>query len=389
MTSVIVAIDAPQAAVLAEQLREEGLRVVAVCAPDDVEHSLLDDAEVLILPANRDAVNRRLLAACDRARVRVIPVGGTDERLLARLGLPPALREGTGASDIIEALRKRPDIAPSPHSARRVVAVWGAHGAPGRSTVAIELAAELARGGREVCLVDADTHAPSLALLLGLGDEAPGLAAACRRAEAGDLDAAELARLASPIDVARGRIDVLAGVNRPSRWPEISAPRLRATLDACRGWVDETIVDVAAAIESDEELSFDHAAPRRNAATITTLSEADAVVAVASAEPLGIARFLQAYSELRSLVGAKSVVVAVNRMRPGPLGVDARGQIRRTLDRFAGVAEVHFLPHDARAADAALLHARPLSAVSRRSPVTPAIRRLAAALPTALSSVPG
>ncbi|QTV79420.1 CpaE family protein [Microbacterium sp. NIBRBAC000506063] len=272
---------------------------------------------------------------------------------------------------------------PSPLARHRGL---GPHGAPGRSTVAIQLAAELARGTRHVALVDADTHAPSLALLLAQGDDSPGIAAACRRAELGGLDADELARLATPILLEEGGIDVLGGLNRPSRWPELSAHRLRTALEVCRGWADDTIVDVAAPLESDEEVSFDLEAPRRNAATLTALREADAIVAVASAEPLGIARFLHGHAELRALVGATPITVVVNRVRSGPMGIDARGQIRRTLERFAGIRDVQFLPDDRRAADAALLHSRPMIDVTPRAPVVAAMRSLAAALPAGAAS---
>ncbi len=389
MTSVVVALDSPHAAALAEDLRDEGLRVVAICAPEDIDAALLEDADAVLLPATRDALSRRLLAACDRARVRVVPVGGDERRLLARMGLPETLPASASAREIVEVLGQAPAVAQAlTTDERRVIAVWGAHGAPGRSTVAIQLAVELAGRGRQVCLVDADTHAPALALLLGLGDEAPGIAAACRRAETGDLDETELARLSSSVSAGGRRIDVLAGLNRPSRWPELSAHRLRAALMVCRSWADDTVVDIAAATESDEELSFDLTAPRRNAATIAALTEADAIVAVAAADPLGIARFLQASPEVRAIAGATPLLVAVNRVRPGPLGVDARGQIRRTLDRFAGIREVHFLPDDARTADAALLHARPMAEVSRRTPMIAAVRRLAAALPATAGSSP-
>src|SRR5690606_21131149 len=64
----------------------------------------------------------------------------------------------------------------------------------------------------------------------------------------------------------------------------------------------------------------------------------------------------------------------------GPLGLDARGQIRRTLDRFAGITDVAFVPFDQRAADAALLHARPITDVTPRSPLVAAVRRIASGL---------
>ncbi len=64
---------------------------------------------------------------------------------------------------------------------------------------------------------------------------------------------------------------------------------------------------------------------------------------------------------------APPVVVVVNRVRSGPLGIDAQADRMRALKRSAGGADVVFLPFDQRAADAALLHARPMTDVAPRS----------------------
>lgn len=388
MTSALIALPEPQASELGSDLERTGVRVVAIIAPGEVSPALLAEADAIILPATRAALSGDLVASCDRAGVRIVTLGLSESRLLSRYGLPEALPESADVWQIADALSDDAPVTAAPATAphRRIVAVWGAHGAPGRSTVAIQLAVELARTGRRCALIDADTVAPSLALLLGLGDEAPGIAAACRRAELGGLDAAELGRLAAPLETSAGGIDVLAGLNRPSRWPELSAVRLGATLGVCRDWVDETIVDVSAAFDSYEEVSDDLTGPRRHAATTTVLREADVIVAVTAADPLSISRFLRDHAELRGLVGPTArIAVVANQVRPGPLGIDARGQVRRTLERFAGITDVTFLPFDQRAADAALLHARPMADVTPRSALVSAVRRLAEHLEPARS----
>ncbi|MGA7148268.1 MAG: hypothetical protein WBX17_07260, partial [Microbacterium sp.] len=82
-----------------------------------------------------------------------------------------------------------------------------------------------------------------------------------------------------------------------------------------------------------------------------------------------------AYPDLRSAIGATPVLVLANQLRPGALGIDARGQVRRTLERFAGIERVWFLPQDPRSVDAALLSARPVAEVAPKSPFTLAMRR--------------
>lgn len=380
MTCALIALPEPRASELGTELARAGIEIIGIVEPVEITGGLLAEADAVILPATRAALSAELVASCDAAGVRIVTLGAVESRLLSRYGLPEALPEDADVWQIADALSQEspPTTAKLPPSHRRIVAVWGPNGAPGRSTVAIQLALELARTGRRCALIDADTVAPSLALLLGLGDDAPGIAAACRRAELGGLDPAELSRVATALETSAGTVDVLAGLNRPSRWPELSASRLSTTLGVCRDWVDETVVDVSAAFDSYEEVSDDLAGPRRNAATTTVLREADAIVAVTAADPLSISRFLRDHAEVRSLVGPTArIAVVANQVRPGPLGIDARGQIRRALERFAGITDVSFLPFDQRAADAALLHARPMADITPRSALLSAIRRLA------------
>ncbi|KTR74395.1 hypothetical protein NS234_19055 [Microbacterium oxydans] len=381
MTGVVVAIPQPRADELAAELALEGVDVIAT-VPAAPLAEIPDGVEAIIVPATRSILNADLIALCDRAGVRILALGAEDSRLLGRLGLSTALRPDAAGWEIAAALLAETDTPPPPQAQLppRIVAVWGPHGAPGRSTLSIQLAVELSRTGRRTALVDADTVAPSLAMLLGLGDDAPGIAAACRRAERGALDPAELTRLATTVTTSAGEIEVLPGINRPSRWPELSSARLVAALGTCRGWIDETVVDVAGAFDADDEVTYDLAGPRRHAATTAALQEADLIVAIASADPLGISRFIRDHAELRRLTSPTPVIVVVNQVRPGPLGIDARGQVRRTLERFAGITDVFFLPFDLRAADAALLHARPMTDVAPRSPFAAAVRRLAASL---------
>ncbi|MBN8205739.1 P-loop NTPase [Microbacterium esteraromaticum] len=381
MTSVLIAIAHDDARMLASDLELEGCDVRAV-SPDELSAVSLASFDALLLTPSRTLLTADLVGACDRAGVRLVPIGPADSRLAARFGLPAPLPYDTPAAHIVATLSAPPDTASAdstPHRPPRVIAVWGPHGAPGRTTVAIQLAVELARAGRRTALVDADSVAPSVALQLGLGDESPGLAAACRRAELGSLDVAELTRLASMVETSAGTIDVLSGLNRPSRWPELAAGRLRTTLSVCRTWADDTVVDVSAEFDEDDD-PLDPGAPARHAATAAALLDADEVVAVLSADPLGVSRFIRGHAELRHLIGGTPVTVVANRVRPGPLGIDARGQVRRTLERFAGIDEVAFVPHDARAADAAALHARAIADVAPRSQLVAAVRRVANAL---------
>ncbi|MEL7976958.1 hypothetical protein AAG589_13930 [Isoptericola sp. F-RaC21] len=275
-----------------------------------------------------------------------------------------------------------------------VVAVWGPVGAPGRTTVALELAAVLGglsrgrrrhgRGRRDetstaaesALVVDADTYGASVAARLGLLDDAPGLAAVARSAAHGSLDLPTLARH-SP--VVGGRLRVLTGITRAARWPELPASAIEVVLERARELADWTVVDCGPLLEADELLMYDTHAPQRNGATLAALQAADVVVVVGAADPIGIQRLVRGLEDLREApvpVAGERLVVA-NRVRASAVGSRPEQAVRDALARYAGVDDVHLVPSDAAGLDAALLAGRTLVEDAPGSPATAAFEELA------------
>jgi hypothetical protein len=408
VTAVGLALPATDADRMNAEAGRYGHRVVAEMADADAlaPQIAVTKPEVVIAAASAPHLSGRLVAACDAHGVRLVVVGDSarERRFAAGLGVvdpvpgPPAWTLLTPGSGIPVAPASPPPLAPptllpspssaprevaeqsAPRPARRavergnVVVVWGPGGAPGRTSLAIALAGELAATGVSVALADADTHGAAVAPSLGLLDEAPGFAAACRLAGTGSLTTAELDRVAS---THRAGFRVLTGIGRPARWPELTAERVAGVLDAVRAWAGLTIVDVGASLEQDEELVSDVAAPRRNAATIEALRRADRVVAIGAADPVGLARLLRGHAELLEHVTPDRVTVVINKLRSGAIGLDPAGQVRSTLERFAGVAPAHLVPWDPAGFDAALLSGRSLGEVAPRSAARAVIRKLA------------
>lgn len=249
----------------------------------------------------------------------------------------------------------------------RVVAVWGPHGSPGASTVAISIAACAAARGERALLIDADTYGGAVAGLLGISEDAPGFAAACRLAGAEALTDAELDRVAAHADSGGHELRVLTGIPNPARWPELSRERVTSVLRMVRDRFDIVVVDVGFNIERDDEIASDPFSPRRNAAALATLEIADQVVTVSGAEAVSLQRFLRARLEMSELTSALAVHTVVNRVRAGAVGFGAVDQVRSVLSRFAGIDDAILLPNDARAADRAILAAAPIPVVSGRS----------------------
>jgi Flp pilus assembly CpaE family ATPase len=270
-----------------------------------------------------------------------------------------------------------PVLADEPARRGSVIAVWGPTGAPGRTTVAVTLADELARLGSATLLVDADVYGGTVAAVLGLLDESPGLAAACRQAAGQRFDPAALGGLCWQLGP---QLRVLTGIPLAARWPELRPTAIPTVLAAARGLADVTLVDCGFCLETDEELSFDTLAPRRNGATLAVLDEADLIVAVGSADPIGMQRLVRGLADLRDTEVGAPLWVVLNRIREGAVPGDPAAEVTSALERFAGVSPAALLPDDRRSLDAALATGRMLSECAPGSPFRRALVEVAAAL---------
>ncbi|MCL2455334.1 MAG: hypothetical protein FWD18_08580 [Micrococcales bacterium] len=352
-----------------------GLGRVAICARDlpglgPEEVAALHDADVVVL-----VVDDERRASCLGADLVVgTPTGAAEAEALLAQGLSLLATS-------------RADVAPipattAPPASGHLVAVWGPTGAPGRSTVAINLAAELASRHGATLLVDADTYGGAVAQLVGVLDEAPGLAAATRAAAQGRLDAAELAGVAPLL----GRdLRVLTGISRADRWPELGAASLSAVWPVARSLARWVVVDTGFCLESDEALTYDTRAPRRNAATLSALEAADLVVAVGSGDPVGLARLVHGLGELTDAGLGTSRLVVVNRVRASVAGRQPARAVRQALERHAGVGDVVVVPDDRDAADRAVRDGRTLAEVAPTSAAREALTALAARVAASLA----
>lgn len=352
----ILGLDAPgldPAAV--EHLRRHAVRPVAVVAGsvrpgDPVVDSLRLRAGRLAITSlvsedDLDVLPAAVVAAAREDAAAPRPGGHTadldPDGTVLDASLPPDLAAGAAAGS-----------ARSATSRGRVVVVWGPPGAPGRSTVACAIAAELSRRQRRTILIDADAHAPSLAQQLGITDEVSGMLAAARLALGGQLDE----HLAS---VQRGlsrHLSVVTGLPRPDRWSEIRPDTVEALLHAARE-LGEVVVDTGAPLEPDATAEFG-TRPPRNTMTLEAIGAADEVVVVGAADPVGLARLARGLVELREAVPGVPLRVVVNRMRPS-LGW-SETDVATMVAGFARPVTLHFLPEDQAAADRALVTGRTL-----------------------------
>lgn len=368
-------------------------------------------ARAAILSADLRRLDRDALARLATAGVAVVALIGDDdaERRLRQLGVRHIVAADAGPHAISEAVTEAvatelaternalelgyadprtalPQLTPDggvdelldePSWDGRVVAVWGPTGAPGRTSLAVTIATESARLGVNTLLADADVYGAVVAQTLGLLDESPGLAAAVRQANAGVLDVVALAKLARAVTP---QLRVLTGIARADRWPELRPAGLTAVYALARRLATLTVVDCGFCLEQDEELSYDTAAPRRNGATLATLAEADQVLAVGAADPVGLQRLVRGLAELSEVLPDCRPHVVVNRLRGGPINGEPQAQIAQALSRYAGVENIVFVPHDQAGFDLAIAGGRSIGEVAPDSPARQALLPLVAQL---------
>lgn len=254
-----------------------------------------------------------------------------------------------------------------------IVAVWGPMGAPGRTTVAVGVAESLADSGARVCLIDADTYAPSITMALGLVEETSGLASACRSAEAGTLRPSGLASLTMACGTdGDGRWRVLGGIDHPDRWVDCRPAALERVWSAAREAFDVIVIDIGFCLEVDSSPAA--WGRQRNAAAVSALTSADHVVAVGDASPVGAVRLLAGMDQVTQT--APGIPVTLVRNRASGRGRDWRDLIG---DRTAPHRIVD-VPADAAAVQRCWDTGRSLGEGARRSRVRRAMATVAASL---------
>ncbi len=303
-------------------LRDQGARIVGVYDPSG-RHG-------------------RGIRAFEQLRVdAAVPLADVPEGLLAELA---TLTRHGRLRDGIPAPAAPFPIGPAQRNGHgSMLAVAGGTDSPGRTELAIALAAAITARGESVMLVDVDEHNPSVARRLGY-QVAPNILDALTAVETG----AEFA-VAQRAGFAPGEVDfdVVTGLATTDDWPQLRhLGRLLAAV---------TLRWRHAVIDTEPTCQPDQIPPggARNAATRAALSAADHIVAVCTATPLGVLRLLDWATGAAELIGDRPTTIAVNRAPSSKFHQDQlREQLTANLPaRFT--EDVWFLPEDRRVREAA------------------------------------
>lgn len=278
-----------------------------------------------------------------RAALRIVGVGVTAEGSSIARHATNLLPGDASPSDILRRCRESAISSPPPPiSARsspangRLISVWGPKGAPGRTTVAMELASVLAAIDRSTLLIDADPYGGDVRQAADIVEDLPSVIWAAQLASRGQLDAGRIVSSLRRIGE-RGPV-LMPGLPRADLWHEVSPYGWRQLLIVSRSLFRYAVCDVGFCLEVDDH---PYAADQgeRNLMTRSTLQSSDKIVAVCRGDAVGIKNFMWAYDALTDLVEPEKVVIVANRVRQGE-----EREVADVLKRQTGVRPVAYLP---------------------------------------------
>jgi MinD-like ATPase involved in chromosome partitioning or flagellar assembly len=247
----------------------------------------------------------------------------------------------------------------------KLISVWSPPGSPGKSTIALSIASELTEAGKRVFLLDADTYAPSIDVLLGLNDHPAGLAAACRLVGQERFDLEQLTRLSTTLAIGSGFLTVMTGISTESRWAEISAEKLDDLLMVANEHFDFLVLDVSSPLAAGTGLLSSPV--DRNAVARWAIGYSDFLIGVCGADPVSVSRYLNAATLVAELKPRGEFLTLVNRLRSSVLGGSAKQQISESLEKLGQISVSGFIPDDPVAADLAIRECLPISVGKRSS----------------------
>lgn len=227
-----------------------------------------------------------------------------------------------------------------------VVAVWGPTGAPGRSTLALNLAAAAQAAGLSTVLVDADTHGGSIAQQLAIVDDVSALMASTREANQGRLGSIEEHLVA--LD---SGLHVLTGLPRADMWVHVRAKPFSIVLDALAARHEVVVVDIGFGVEVAGV-----SASSRDQISVHVLERADTQVVVGRADPVGITRLVRALDEAAPLLAQPHVVINGVRRSLGW----TENQLVAAVRQLSGHEVSALIPWDQSAVDEALMAGQPV-----------------------------
>ncbi|MFT6973864.1 MAG: MinD-like ATPase involved in chromosome partitioning or flagellar assembly [Pontimonas sp.] len=207
----------------------------------------------------------------------------------------------TGPEDLtqwISELAKAPSTQPHSNGLGTIVAIVGPPGSPGRTTLAINFAAQCAQLSNYVVLIDADVYSPSVSQLLGLGTKEGGLFSALRSARVENVDIAAVLSHAQQYTDSTVGFTVLTGLLPVQQKKPVDRVAFEKVLDCLKGAGFTVVVDTSAVWSHGPQDGFGNNPSAAPQIVEVASGAADVVIAITHSTDLGISRFVRSWGVL-------------------------------------------------------------------------------------------
>ena len=244
----------------------------------------------------------------------------------------------------------------------KTIAFCGPSGGVGKTTMAINVAFELAAAGHRVALADLDVCSPNLLAALNQDPITAGLLGVKRLVEQSRFISADLERLLMVLNFDGVRLSILPGVPAPAEPADRQSLALvaEAVVPALAESFDFVVLDLPSMDAAPEVLE-------------SGLRICDANIAICSGDPVGVQRFFWLQQRLAKLKLQSEPQVVVNAVRDSVLGSNAKRQLADTFERVSQTEVIAFVPHDQSSFDLAMREGLPLSLAKKGSAARHAI----------------
>lgn len=236
-------------------------------------------------------------------------------------------------------------------------------GSPGATSLAINVAFELALAKHKVCVLDFDFHSPNLLATLAQESITAGLMGAKRLLSQQRLTGDELNRFLMVLNFDGTKVSVLPGLGSPAKeTTPLDVDSATALIALAKSQFDYVLIDVG---DLTRNLEFSEG----------ILKSVDLSFLICAGDPIGVRRFLWLKQRLDE-TALESAQLIVNRVRESVLGSNPKRQLADTLWRLANTEVCAFLPNDSLAFDQALLDGLPIQLLKKASPARHAVAML-------------
>lgn len=243
-------------------------------------------------------------------------------------------------------------VAQTPRRAPVVIAVSSPKGSTGKTTLAINLAAEIASNRFRVLLIDGDLESGAIANHFMLTELPAGVPGALRIASQNRFDKDQLERLS--VALPKSTLRVMPSGNASANL-DFDPMAVSQILEVAKTEFDFTVIDCG---QLEPKLK-DH--PSQSFVE-EVLRHSDKQVIVCLADPIGIFRLLGQQERIVEL--CQEPLTVMNRVRNSVI-TSAKREIEITLQRLSSLPSATFIPDDPSQIDQALKTGVPAVLLSR------------------------